>query len=210
MFTGLIEKTARVTAIRPGGTVRLSIDLQELADDVRLGDSVCVNGACLTVSTLAGSVATFDVVAESLRRTALGDVKPGELVNVERALRVGDRLGGHFVQGHVDGVGIISSRTKSAGEYLLNISAPRHITDEMIEKGSVAVDGISLTVASLAEESFAVAIVPHTLEHTMIDRKPDGSRVNIETDMLGKWVKKLLGPGSGRGLTEGFLKQHGF
>ena len=210
MFTGLIEKTARITAFRPGGTARLSIDLEELAEGVELGNSIAVNGACLTVSALAGSVASFDVVAESLRRTNLADLKPGDSVNIEMALRAGDRLGGHFVQGHVDGVGTISGRTAARGEYLLHIACPRDLTSSMIEKGSVAVDGISLTIASLADEAFTIAIVPHTLTHTTINNKPNGSRVNIETDMLGKYVRKLLRHQDGGRLTEDFLKQHGF
>ena len=209
MFTGLIEKTARVTAIRPGGTVRLSIDLEGLAEGVELGDSIAVNGACLTVAALAGGLASFDVVAESLRRTALSDLKPGDAVNIERALRAGDRLGGHFVQGHVDGVGTISGRTTAGGEYLLHIACPRDLTDSMIEKGSVAVDGISLTIASLADEAFTIAVIPHTLRHTTINDKPNGSRVNIEADMLGKYVRKLLRR-QGGGLTKDFLEQHGF
>lgn len=210
MFTGLIEKKGKITSIRPGAAMRLAVDLEELAGGVEPGDSIAINGACLTVTALAGSVVFFDVVAESLRRTALSDLRPGDRVNIERALRAGDRLGGHFVQGHVDGIGTISGRTTTGGEYLLHISAPRGVTDNMIEKGSVAVDGISLTVASLSDEAFSIALVPHTLKHTTIGDKPDGSRVNIETDMLGKWVKKLLAPRAGQGITKDFLKEHGF
>jgi len=210
MFTGLVEKTALVTAVRPGGTVRLSIDLEEIAEGVKPGDSIAVNGACLTVSGLSGTVATFDVVAESMRRTSLGDLEPGDRANVERALRVGDRLGGHFVQGHVDGVGTISGRTRRGGEYLLHISAPSFLTDQMVEKGSVAIDGVSLTIASLTSGSLTIAIVPHTLAHTTLDAKPDGSRVNIETDLIGKYVRKLAMQGRNEGLTEDFLREHGF
>ena len=193
MFTGLIEKTARVTAIRPGGTVRLSIDLEGLAEGVELGDSIAVNGACLTVAALAGGLASFDVVAESLRRTALSDIKPGDAVNIERALRAGDRLGGHFVQGHVDGVGTISGRTTAGGEYLLHIACPRDLTDSMIEKGSVAVDGISLTINNVAHRNFDVSVIPHTAQLTTIGFKKVGEAVNIETDMIGKYVERFMG-----------------
>lgn len=212
MFTGLVEKTARVTAIRPGAMIRISIDLENLADDVKLGDSIAVNGACLTVSSLDRTVASFDVVAESIRRTSLGGMAPGDKVNIERALRAGDRLGGHFVQGHIDGVGTITGRTRRNSEYLLHISAPAELTDQMIEKGSVAIDGISLTIASLAAGSLTIAIVPHTLANTTLNAKPDGSRVNIETDMIGKYVRKLLQAGRERGesLSEDFLRKHGF
>ena len=211
MFTGIIEKKATIAAIRPaGGGARLTIDIEELAEGTKLGDSIAVNGACLTVSALAGSVASFDAVAETLRRTALGDLRPGSRVNLERALRLGDRLGGHFVQGHVDGTGTISGRTRAAGEHLLHLETPRELTDSMIEKGSVAVDGISLTIAALADRAFTIAVIPHTLDHTTLGDKPDGSRVNIEIDMIGKYVRRLLGPRASGGLTEEFLKEQGF
>jgi len=211
MFTGIIEKKAQVKALRPQpGGARIVIDLEELAEGTKLGDSISVNGACLTVDDLSGSVASFDAVAVTLRRTALGRLAPGDPVNLERALRVGDRLGGHFVQGHVDGVGSIVRRTKSAGEYLLHVAAPRELTDQMIEKGSVAIDGISLTIASLADGSLMLAIIPHTLEKTTLGDKPDGSPVNIEADVLGKYIRKLLGRGSPGGLSEEFLREHGF
>ena len=212
MFTGIIEKKGKIAALRPnaGGT-RLTIDLEELAEGTKLGDSIAVNGACLTVSDLAGSVASFDVVAETLRRTALGDLAAGDPVNLERALRVGDRLGGHFVQGHVDGVGTIARRTRTGGEYLLHVAVPRELSDQMIEKGSVAVDGISLTIAALGDGAFAIAVIPHTLERTTLGDRRDGTRVNIEIDMIGKYVRKLLGHGdSAQKLSEEFLRQHGF
>ena len=216
MFTGIIEKKGKIAALRPGtgssvGGVRLTIDLEELAEGTKLGDSIAVNGACLTVSALAGTVASFDVVPETLRRTALGGLAPGQPVNLERALRVGDRLGGHFVQGHVDGTGTIARRTRAGGQFILHVSVPHDLTDQMIEKGSVAVDGISLTIAALTDGSFAVAVIPHTLERTTLGDKPDGALVNIEADMIGKYVRKLLGHGdTAQKLSEGFLREHGF
>jgi len=211
MFTGLVEKKAAVVAVRRNASaVRLDIDLEELSGDAKPGDSIAVNGACLTISGINGTIASFDVVPESIRRTSLADLAPGSPVNIERALRVGDRLGGHFVQGHVDGTGTITGRTRRAGEYLLHITIEPELSAQMIEKGSVAVDGISLTITSLTQTEFTVAVIPHTLEHTTLRGKPDGSRVNIEVDMLGKYVKKLLGKQSGGGITEGFLREHGF
>jgi len=210
MFTGIIEKIARVASIRPvSGGARLAIDLGELAEGARLGDSIAVNGACLTVGSLDGTTASFDVVAETLRRTNLGKLAPGQSVNLERALRLGDRLGGHFVQGHIDGVGAIAGRTLSGGEHLLRVSVDPGLADGMIEKGSVAIDGVSLTIAALSHDSLTVALVPHTLRNTTLDAKPDGSPVNIEVDVIGKYVRKLLGHQRG-GLTEEFLREHGF
>ena len=211
MFTGIIEKKATVQAIHAAaGGARLVIDLEELAEGVKLGDSIAVNGACLTASSISGTVAIFDAVAETLRRTTLGGLAAGDAVNLERALRVGERLGGHFVQGHVDGVGTIAGRTLAAGEHLLHVAALPELLAGMIEKGSVAVDGISLTIASLTDRAFTVAVIPHTLAHTTLKEKRDGSRVNIEVDMIGKYVRKLLGSGSRGGMSEGFLREHGF
>ena len=211
MFTGIIEKTARVKAVHASAAgARLSLELGELAEDVKLGDSIAVNGACLTASAITAGVASFDVVAETLRRTTLGSLAPGDLVNVERALRVGDRLGGHFVQGHVDGVGTIAGRTIAAGEHLLHVSASPELLAGIIEKGSIAVDGISLTIASLDERGFTLAIIPHTLEQTTLSGKREGSRVNLELDMIGKYVRKLAGPTRPNGLSESMLREHGF
>ena len=217
MFTGIIEGVGKVSRlIAVGGAGRLSVDLGPLAEDVRAGDSVAVDGACLTVARLDARVAEFDVSAETLHATTLGSLKSGTGVNLERSLRVGDRLGGHFVLGHVDGVGTIDLLQPSTGQVTLRVSAAKEIIGHLIPKGSVAVDGISLTVAGLEEGSFSAAIIPHTFNHTTLRGKSAGNRVNIELDVIGKYVARLLsahrpadGGKPGR-VTEGFLAEHGF
>ena len=191
MFTGIIQQVGRVAAIRGGGQSRvLSIEAGALASRVSVGDSVCVDGVCLTAAALDGGRISFDVSAETLRLTTLGDVRTGAPVNLEPALQVGDRLGGHFVSGHADGTGVIRRLEQLPGEVRLEVEAPEPLTDLMILKGSVAVDGISLTIAALRA----------------------GDRVNIECDMIGRWVRKLLGrqeqaPGA---LTISDLEAQGF
>ena len=213
MFTGIIQQVGRVAAVRGGGqSCVLSIDAGALAPQVRVGDSVCVDGVCLTAASANGPRVDFDVSAETLRLTTLGGLRTGDPVNLEPALQVGDRLGGHFVSGHADGTGAIRRMEQLPGEVRLEVEAPERLTDQMILKGSVAVDGISLTIAALRPGAFEVSLIPHTLAATTLPHKRAGDRVNIECDMIGRWVRKLLGheeqaPG---GLSIGDLEAQGF
>jgi riboflavin synthase len=216
VFSGIVERLCEVRQAQRGSEgMRLQIELGPLAEGVSVGDSIAVNGACLTVTGLGSGIAAFDVVSETLARTTLTDIRTGARVNIERPLRVGDRLHGHLVQGHVDGVGRIARihRGPEGGEVAVEC-APT-LTDEMIPKGSVAVDGISLTIKSLDESSFSVAIIPHTMGLTTLGIKQVGDKVNIEADMIGKWVKRILGRSEGQarppeGVTMERLKSAGF
>jgi riboflavin synthase len=212
MFTGIIQQVGRVLAVRGAAQARvLSIDAEALAAAIAVGDSVCIDGVCLTATALAGRRVDFDVSAETLRLTTLGELKPGDGVNLEPALQVGDRLGGHFVSGHADGTGSIRRMERLPGEVRLEVEVPERLTDLMILKGSVAVDGISLTIAALRPGAFEASLIPHTLAVTTLQHKAAGDRVNIECDMIGPWVRKLLG---GRepagGLTIRDLEEQGF
>jgi riboflavin synthase len=218
MFTGIIEGAGKVLGLTAGGASgRLRVELGALAEGVRVGDSVSVDGACLTVARVGGGVAEFDVSAETLRVSTLAGLATGREVNLERSLRVGDRLGGHFVLGHVDGVGRIERLEAAPGQVTLTVSAAPEILSCLILKGSIAVDGISLTLADVAPDRFSVAVIPHTLDHTTLRRKSAGDRVNLELDVIGKYVARFLSASrGGRGampsgrLTEGFLEEHGF
>lgn len=196
MFTGIIQQMGTVVAVerRPQSRV-LAIDAGPLADGVTVGDSVNVDGACLTATRIEGTQVTFDAGAETLRLTALADLREGDRVNLEPSLRMGDQLGGHFVSGHVDGVGTIRRKNELAGEVRLEVEVEPRLTEMMILKGSVAVDGISLTIAGLSPGEFEVSLIPHTLTATTIQFKRPGQRVNIECDMMGRWVKRLLAQG---------------
>jgi riboflavin synthase len=212
MFTGIVEATGKVLGLTVSGAAgRLRVELGAVAEGVRMGDSVSVDGACLTVSRIGGTAAEFDVSAETLRVTTLGRLKTGDEVNLERSLRVGDRLGGHFVLGHVDAEGRIDRLETTPGQVTLTVSAARDVVACLVPKGSIAVDGISLTIAALEPERFSVAVIPHTLDHTALRRKSAGDRVNLELDVLGKYVARFL-PGAKppSRLTEGFLEEHGF
>ncbi len=212
MFTGIIQQIGRVVAVRGAGQARvLSVDAGALACQVAIGDSVCIDGVCLTAIALDGARIDFDVSAETLRLTTLGDLRPGDGVNLEPALQVGDRLGGHFVSGHADGAGVIRRLERLPGEVRLEVEVPERLTDLMILKGSVAVDGISLTIAALRPGAFEVSLIPHTLAATTLEHKGAGDRVNIECDMIGRWVRKLLGggePAGGPSVRE--LEEQGF
>ncbi|HIZ77609.1 MAG TPA: riboflavin synthase [Firmicutes bacterium] len=193
MFTGIIEEKGIVKSITlRGESGFLEIQCQKVLEDTKLGDSIAVNGACLTVTSLEQDAFTADVMAETLRRTSLKELKKGSFVNLERALQIGHRLGGHMVSGHVDGIGIIRKLEPQGIAMVMTISTKSSITEGIIEKGSVAIDGISLTVVSVEEEAFSVSLIPHTIQETNLAHKKPGSTVNLETDMIGKYVKKFL------------------
>jgi len=218
MFTGIVEGIGKVLSLTVSGQAgRLRLDLGVVAEGVRSGDSVSVDGACLTVARVGGSVAEFDVSGETLDVSTLGGLGTGSEVNLERSLRAGDRLGGHFVLGHVDAVGRIDRLEATPGQVTLQVAAAREVVANLIPKGSVAVDGISLTIAALEPEKFSVAVIPHTFDHTTLRRKSAGERVNLELDVIGKYVARFLSarrgePGAAPSarLTEGFLEEHGF
>ncbi len=213
MFTGLVDAVCRIRSVQTkGGGLFLSVDLGRLAEDTKVGDSIAINGVCLTASEVLGGCAGFDVSGETLAKSSLGSLRPGSEVNVERAIRADGRFGGHFVQGHIDGTGRIEA-IERRGEFAdIRISTEKGLLDEMVVKGSVAVDGVSLTVATMDERSFRLALIPETLKRTMLGKAKVGDTVNIETDIIAKMVKKQLEailPG-GRGLTAEKLKALGF
>lgn len=193
MFTGIVQHIGTVVGVRrlPNARV-LTIEVGPLADRVSVGDSVSVDGVCLTATSLQGSHVTFDVSAETVSRSTLSELNQGAPVNLEPALRAGDPIGGHFVNGHVDGVGTILRMDERPGEVRLEVSAPSELTGDMVMKGSVAVDGISLTVAALRRGAFEASIIPHTMASTALRHKSAGDAVNIECDMIGRWVRRVL------------------
>ena len=195
MFTGLVEHVGTVTGRdeRTGGT-RFTIAAPELVPGLRAGDSVAVDGACLTVAERAGDTFAVDAVPSTLGRTTLGEVAPGRRVNLERALRAGEPLGGHLVQGHVDAVGDVVSAGSEDEAWVLRISLPPEVESYTVERGSLTVDGVSLTVAELRDGVAKLAIIPYTLGHTNLDRLEISSRVNLEADLIGKYVVRLLDP----------------
>jgi riboflavin synthase len=189
MFTGIVREVGEVLAVEEGGgPVRLQIRAPETAAGTAVGDSVAVNGVCLTAVEAADGVLAFAAVPETLRRSSLGHLTSGTGVNVEPALRVGDPLGGHFVQGHVDGVG----RVRVVDEEGIEVEAPAEVLRYCVEKGSIAVEGVSLTIAALAEDGFSVALIPHTRAETTLGRLREGDEVNLEADLLAKHVERLL------------------
>ncbi|CAN5224113.1 riboflavin synthase [soil metagenome] len=198
MFTGLVEETGRVVGFESGSMTRLEIAANVTAEDILIGDSVSVNGTCLTVNEVDGDLLVFYAMPETLRRTALGGLSEGSLVNLERAMGAGERFGGHIVQGHVDGVGEVLEIRFEGDAQIWTFTAPVEVLRYTVEKGSVCVDGISLTVASLDAGSFAVSILPQTREKTNLRELEIGDRVNMEADVIGKYVERLLRPWMGR------------
>ena len=193
MFTGLVEEVGRVVALEEGEMLRLEISGRSVAEGTREGDSVSVNGACLTVGEVGGETLVFYAMPETLRRTSLGDLEVGGVVNLERAMGAGDRFGGHIVQGHVDGVGeVLGTRAEGDAE-IWEFGAPPGVLRYTVEKGSACVDGISLTVVSVGDRSFTVSILPQTKNNTNLSKKRLGDRVNLEADVIGKYVERLLG-----------------
>ncbi|MBW1720611.1 MAG: riboflavin synthase [Deltaproteobacteria bacterium] len=218
MFTGIVEGIGQVREIsRVGGDVRLIIQPPFPLSDSRVGDSIAVDGACLTLTELKGEMFSADVSMETLSRTTLGRLKPGDEVNLERALRLSDRLGGHLVLGHVDGVGKILERKPERRSWCLRIGIDKALSRYTIEKGSIAVDGISLTINRCQETWFEVNIIPQTGRETTLLKKTAGDPVNIETDLIGKYVEKFFksegasrDTSGGSGIDENMLKEFGF
>lgn len=195
MFTGIVKGMAMVTSTsksRSGAETIIRVRLGKLGRGLKKGDSVCINGACLTATKLSNGDAEFEMVSETIRRTSLGQTRPGEMVNVERSLRVGDRLEGHFVLGHVDGTGIIEDIDKTSSETTIWINLDRELIKSVVPKGSIAVDGVSLTLVGVEDNRVSVSLIPHTSKVTTLGMKHRGDRVNIETDILGKYVMTNL------------------
>ncbi|AJE03305.1 riboflavin synthase [Geobacter pickeringii] len=215
MFTGLIEEVGILRRIeRTGAAARLAVGSALPSDSISLGDSVAVNGACLTVVAMGGGELTFDASPETLEVTTLGALAPGARVNLERALRLGDRLGGHIVTGHVDFIATISERRELSGNIVFGFRSSSEHARYLVAKGSVAIDGISLTVNAVSSDGFSVNIIPHTAAKTTLGTARAGDRVNIETDILGKYVERLLGAGGpgrrGDGVSLELLAKSGF
>ncbi len=217
MFTGLIADIGHIASRKQSGeNWTLAIKTSFDTDDIELGESIAVDGACLTVTSTGQDSFTVDASPETLARTTLGDRATGDPVHLERALRVGDRLGGHLVLGHVDGVGKILSRRRDKNAWLFEVQAPPEVAPYLIEKGSITVDGVSLTINSVQDASFGLAIIPHTTEKTVLADYRAGRRVNLEADILGKYVRKFVGltsdsdPSKGKGLNLETLIGAGF
>jgi len=216
MFTGIIEDLGRVRAVERGaGGARLVVESSLATGDlttIKLGGSIAVMGACLTVTRHERGALSFDVSIETLQRTTLGRLAAGARVHLERALVLGGRLDGHLVQGHVDAVARLGANARAGDGWELTYELPAALLPQVVEKGSIAIDGVSLTIARLAGAHVTVAVVPHTARHTVLTETPSGGGVNVETDVLGKYVQRLatLARGENGGITMGFLTEHGF
>ena len=196
MFTGIIEEIGKIKRVSISGkSGSLEIGASKVLSGTKVGDSIAVNGVCLTVTSLSASGFTADVMAETLRRSSLGSLSAGSGVNLERAMAADGRFGGHIVSGHIDGTGTISKMQKEENAVWVHIKAAAEILNLIVEKGSIAIDGISLTVAGVNESEFSVSVIPHTAEETTLLSKKAGDLVNLENDIIGKYVQKLLGRG---------------
>ncbi len=216
MFTGIVLGKGKLINTRPsGGGLAFDLEAQFALLDPEEGESIAVNGACLTVYSIKGNRFTVDVSPESLRRTTLGSLRAGAVVNMERALRLADRLGGHMVSGHVDCVGVTSGITKEGNFTILTFSVPSEQDRYIIEKGSITINGVSLTVNSCSGGSFSVSVIPHTMQVTTLGLLKNGSKVNIEVDIIGKYVEKLLSTDSAEqwkksAINPAFLAENGY
>jgi riboflavin synthase len=213
VFTGIVESVGTIAHAEHSRDGSRVVVQMPKADDIREGESIAVNGACLTASVAGLEEFTADVSAETLRRTTLGRARIGDAVHLERSLRVGDRLGGHFVQGHVDEIGIIRAITPEGVGILLDVAVSPDFRRFLVAKGSVALDGVSLTIASLTPDGARIALIPYTLDSTTFRSRRVGDALNVEYDMLAKYVARLLGQEEGAGparLDESFLQRHGY
>ena len=212
MFTGIIEEIGKIQGIRKGrDSVEVVVRASRVFEDIHIGDSIAVNGVCLTVTSFSQGSFTADVMHETLNRSSLGSLRMGSTVNLERAMSANGRFGGHIVTGHIDGTGTVSAITKDDNAIWYTIKTSPNILKYIIEKGSIALDGISLTVAKAHKESFSVSVIPHTAAQTILSDKRFGDIVNLENDCIGKYVERLMNaPQTTSNITAGFLKKHGF
>lgn len=216
MFTGIVEEIGTLKEIIPSSqSIKLTVRCEKVIQDVKVGDSIAVNGICLTVTKFTSDSFTADAMPETMRRTNLGSLKFGEKVNLERALRLGDRLGGHIVTGHIDGTGKVSGKSEEDNAIWLEIAASPGILRYIVQKGSVALDGTSLTIADVGEKSFKVSLIPLTAEMTTLKSKKHGDIINIECDIIGKYIEKLANKDirknePGKKIDLDFLIEYGF
>lgn len=211
MFTGIIEEKGTVLSIESAAyKYKLNIKAEVVLCGTRIGDSIAVNGVCMTVTDMTAESFSADIMPETLRRSNIGSLKSGSCVNLERAMAANGRFGGHIVTGHIDGTGKISSVKKESNAVLVGISAPQNILRLIVEKGSVAIDGISLTVTKVTKTDFFVSLIPHTACETTLLSKRAGEIVNLENDVLGKYVEKLMHEQGNKGITRSFLLENGF
>lgn len=216
MFTGIIEEIGTVRRIERGAAgARLTIAAKTVLEGTKLGDSIATNGVCLTVVSMTADSFSADVMAETLRRSSLGALQSGSPVNLERAMPANGRFGGHIVSGHIDGTGTVASQKREENAVWVTVRTPTPLLRYIVEKGSIAIDGVSLTVAAVDEISFSVSIIPHTGVQTILLGKKPGETVNLECDMIGKYVEKLLAPytaekSAASGITMEFLTRNGF
>ncbi|SDJ31879.1 riboflavin synthase [Salimicrobium halophilum] len=212
MFTGIIEEIGSIASMeQKEETMDVTIEASVILEDVKEGDSISINGVCLTVTTFTDTTASFEVMPETFRATNFKDLKAGSRVNLERALAAGGRFGGHIVSGHIDGVGKIVSKTPEANAVYYEIELPQDLSRYFIHKGSIAVDGTSLTVFGVKGDTVLISLIPHTMEHTVLGNKEQGDEVNIECDMIGKYIAHFIErQGSAEGVSEAFLKENGY
>lgn len=215
MFTGIVEEKGRVAGIIAGGNSgEIAIEASTVVEGSKIGDSIAVNGVCLTVTGFRSDGFTADVMPETLRRSNLGSLRRGDPVNLERAMAADGRFGGHIVSGHIDGTGRITQMKREENAVWVTIGAAKEILDLIVEKGSIAIDGISLTVAGVTDRDFKVSVIPHTGEETTLLGKREGDIVNLENDIIGKYVQKLMnvrpGGNAGSRVTMDFLAENGF
>lgn len=193
MFTGIVEELGTIKSLAmQGSSGSIAIKAKKVLENTKIGDSIAVNGICLTVTSLSNDGFTADIMAETVRRSSLKSAKSGDRVNLERAMAADGRFGGHIVSGHIDGTGIINEYRKEENAVWVTIDTPKEILNLIVEKGSICIDGISLTVATLTDKSFSVSIIPHTAEETTLLKKKPGDMVNLENDIVGKYVQRLL------------------
>lgn len=211
MFTGLVEEVTTIQVlVNHGSGARLFLLCEKILDDLKIGDSVAINGACQTVVSIEGNKVCFEAAQETLKLTNLSELKQGDKVNLERAMKASDRFGGHFVSGHIDGIGKFLKKEFDGMAYICYFEAPKDIAKYIVKKGSVCINGVSLTVADIKDNNFTISVIPHTIENTNLKDLKPYSNVNLEADMLAKYVEKFTTSSDNTGITEEFLRKHGF